>query len=75
LKTDQKSSGALIGWDLKNRMIFEDRASFMTDTVEDSFALWGTTEEKRKTVLVWDTKEKHFCFVGYNRGNFVRKNP
>jgi hypothetical protein len=27
----------------------------------------------RKTVPVWDTMEKIFCFVGYNRRKFVMK--
>jgi hypothetical protein len=32
-KADLKSSGALIGWHLKNRIIFEKCAFFLADTV------------------------------------------
>jgi hypothetical protein len=30
---------------------------------------------EEKTVPVWDTMKKHFCFVGYNRRKFVMKHP
>ncbi len=29
----------------------------------------------RKTILLWDTMEKNFCFVVYNRRKLVRKHP
>jgi hypothetical protein len=35
-KSDLKSSGALIGWHLKNRIIFEKCAFFLADTVQYS---------------------------------------
>ncbi len=77
-------------WSLKKRWAFLDGVKTETKncchgwsqtrtfctvgyTAEDSLALLGYNG--RKTVSAWDTMEKKFCFIGYNRRKFVMKHP
>jgi hypothetical protein len=63
LKTDLKSSGALIGWNLKNRIIFEECASFLADNVQYIYTKNGTNGKQHFPFVCCKWKRKaEVCF-------------